>query len=209
MKEILEILVWPAALIVLVVILRKPLADLLRTARKVKYKDFEIEFQKGIDSLKQEASEALPDTAEPENGKVEVDLFELAEVSPSAAVLEAWRSVETSAKALIAGRGHEVDYDVATPYKMIQDILVGGKIIEEKKGKIFNELRQLRNKVAHATGYRLTTEQAEEYVRLALRMKDYLDRATQVTLQQRHPTDAAGAARLMPIVRPLRDGEVQ
>jgi len=175
MKEILEVLAWPATVVVVVAILRKPLGDLVRAATKLKYKDFEVEFQKGIDNLKQDASDALPEPTESGARTAQVDLLELAEVSPSAAVMEAWKSIGASAKSLIARQGREVDLDASTPYKKIEDILVGDQIIEEKQGKVFAELRQLRNKVAHAAGYEVTPEQAIEYVRLALKMRDYLD----------------------------------
>lgn len=175
MREIIEILAWPATVVVVVAILRKPLADLVRTATKVKYRDLEVEFQKGIDSLRQTVPDALPGAAEPATHTAQVDLLELAQVSPSAAVIEAWKSIEASAKGLIARRGHKADYGVPTPYKMIQDILVRGKIIDEKWGKVFRELRQLRNKVSHAAGYHVTSEQAAEYVRLALRIRDHID----------------------------------
>lgn len=175
LNQIINTLAWPVVVLVIVLVFRKPLSALLTKATKFKYKDLELEFQEGIERIKEEEHHTLEDTQEPKSGAVEVDLFDMASVSPSAAVMEAWRSVEGSAKDLINRHGHTPDYSVETPYKLMQDILIKGEIIEEKRGKVFDELRQLRNKVTHAETFQVNSDQAVEYVRLALKMKNYLD----------------------------------
>lgn len=179
MPEIIEQLVWPVAMIFCVLILRKPLSALVRTTKRVKYKDVEVEFNEQIQRIEAEVAKALPvseSATEPiPSHNVAVDLYQFADVAPNASVVEAWRSIEKSAKNLIKARGHDVDYDVATPYKVIQDVLVSRKIIEERSGKVFEQLRQLRNKVRHADGYELTPGQATDYIDLAVKLRGYLD----------------------------------
>jgi uncharacterized protein YutE (UPF0331/DUF86 family) len=58
---------------------------------------------------------------------------------------------------------------------MIQEVLVRGKIIDQRRGKILNDLRQLRNKVVHATDFTLSTEQAKKYIDLSIKLRQYLD----------------------------------
>ncbi len=61
MTEIVTILIWPATVIVIVLILRKPLASLVASAKKLKYKDLELEFSKDIEQVQADAKEALPE----------------------------------------------------------------------------------------------------------------------------------------------------
>lgn len=104
-----------------------------------------------------------------------VDLYQLADIAPNASVVEAWKSIESSAKNLIKTRGHEVDYGADTPYKMIQDVLAREGIIDKQSGRVFEQLRQLRNKVVHADGYELTPDQAKGYINLAIKLRSYLE----------------------------------
>jgi hypothetical protein len=119
------------------------------------------------------APESATDVVSDHN--VAVDLFQLADIAPNASVVEAWRSIEQSARNLIQAHGHDVDYDVSTPYKLIRNWLVRGKIIDEQSGKVFEQLRQLRNKVIHADGYELTADQARECIDPAVKLRRYLD----------------------------------
>lgn len=177
MNEVIEILVWPATVIIVVLILRQPIAKLLQTTKKLKYKELEVEFRESIEKLQAEAQEILPDETPPGRKleTVQVDLNELAAVSPTAAVVEAWKSIEISAKAVIQSKGDALDYDVATPYELIQHALARGKLMDERHGKLFNDLRQLRNKIVHAMDYTFSEEQAKQYIDLSIRLRNYLD----------------------------------
>jgi hypothetical protein len=175
MREVLEVVIWPVTLLLVVLILRRPLADLVQSARRLKYKDIEMDFGRGIEEVQAEAREALPGPADPSRSSVEIDLYRLAQVSPTAAVLEAWEAVEASAKALLAARGLPVDFEAERRYRQTQDRLLGEEIIDARRGKIFSDLRQLRNRVAHAAGFTITTEQAETYVDLSIKLRQYLD----------------------------------
>lgn len=177
LEKIVEILAWPLTVVLLALIFRRALENRVRSIKTVSYGDkkLEIGFQEGIDSLKRQAQESLAEAAAPPSGNVEVDLYDMAEIMPNSAVMEAWKAVEASAKALIARRGLELDYESEEPYKLIQDTLMNESIIEEKHGKVFQELRMLRNKVAHAPGFQVKPDQADDYVRLALTMKHFLD----------------------------------
>jgi hypothetical protein len=176
MTEVLHIAIWPITVIVIVLILRKPLARLVESTRKVKYKELELEFRKDIEQIQAEAKDVLPEAPDKAKSTVTIDLYGLAQVSPTAAVVEAWKAIETAAKNLIAARGHKLDYDVERPFKLIQDVLVKGKIIDPRHGKILDDLRQLRNKVVHAAGFTLSAEQAVQYIDLSIKLRQYLER---------------------------------
>jgi hypothetical protein len=41
--------------------------------------------------------------------------------------------------------------------------------------KIFSDLRQIRNKAAHAEEYIITSEKADEYIQIALKLNEYFN----------------------------------
>ncbi len=168
---------WPVTVIILVVVLRRPLGMLMLRTRRLQFKDKELHVE--FDRLEKAAQQALPAPPTAEATKtVSIDLYELADTSPTAAIAEAWRSVESSARRLIASRGQNPDYDVPDVYRLIQEVLVGNGIVDERTGKIFEDLRRLRNKVTHAAGYRVSAERARQFVDLAIRMREHFDSLT-------------------------------
>jgi len=94
--ELIKALAWPAVIVGLILFLRKPLRDLIPLLIRLKYKDFEIEFGKKIEEAKAEAAVELSKEAAVKALPPQPDekLAKLAEVSPRAAVLEAWRQTE-------------------------------------------------------------------------------------------------------------------
>jgi hypothetical protein len=84
------------ALVISVLLIRRPLLSTIPFLRKLKYSDVEIEFGQEISSLRKSVSEIkvkstsllIPDTRIPEH------ILKIASISPRAAVLEAWKEVE-------------------------------------------------------------------------------------------------------------------
>ncbi|MFW5920431.1 MAG: hypothetical protein ACOCUS_01225 [Polyangiales bacterium] len=176
--KLIDALVWPLTVLVGVLLLRRPLGELLPEMRKVKYKDFEAEFGAQMDELRQESEQAgggRPST--PAATDRTRRLHDLAAVAPNAAVLAAWRKVETAARALLDAEGYELDYAVATPYRMIESVLAGDELLEPRQIKMYRQLRRLRNKVAHADDFELSPGQARQYVDVALSLCEQLEDA--------------------------------
>lgn len=175
-SELVDALAWPATVLVIVWLLRGPLTQLIPEVRKLKYRDFEAEFGREVEDLRERMVNAIPPSkTAPEKTESFERLEELARIAPNAAVLEAWKEVEAAARRLLAAHGLEVDSTGATPYLRIEQMLQRGEYVEESRVKIFKDLRRLRNKVAHATGYEISHVQAQEYIELALALKESLD----------------------------------
>ena len=98
-SNIINSLAWPIALLVAVLLLRKPLLELFPFIQKLKYKEIEIEFGQRVREVGQELAEELaPIGPEQELTRTEEDaLARLAEISPRSAIIEAWRGVELEA----------------------------------------------------------------------------------------------------------------
>jgi hypothetical protein len=176
---------WPVSLLAALLMMRRPLAELLPGIHRLRYKDLEVDFGKKLEKI-----EAVMDTVEGAAPKGELPaevqpeplpktraelLDKLAELSPNAAILESWRSVERTLDFYFESRGIKrptsgqailghLDYDPNFPRKLVS---------------AYQELRLLRNRAAHDRE-NLTAEHAKEFSALA-------DRLTLALVQAAHP----------------------
>ena len=179
--EMVKALAWPTAAIAALLVLRKPIAGLIPLARKLKYKDFEMEFGQQVREAKADAAVELPlPTTRALPAVVPNPLRELAEVSPRSAVTEAWRQVEVAATE--AARRNDISLgnrDAYSPSQVMRE-LIRARVVDEGKVGIFHELRSLRNQAVHAPDFALSAESALEYAEIARRLADYLQSATRL-----------------------------
>lgn len=163
-------LAWPVAVLVIVYWLKDNLQSLLPFIDRLKYKDFEVQFRAAVREIAAESKVALPQQEEEEQPvDVRDQLFQLAEVSPRSAILEAWLNVETSAI-------QRLQLLKTVPKDKLRNMapLTLGKLLEDAKiltpGQmiIFHKLRDLRNKAVHVSETPFSTKDVVEYVDLAL-----------------------------------------
>jgi hypothetical protein len=175
-SKIIGALAWPVSIFFALWLFRRQIGQLLPQIRRLKYKDFEAEFGETVRKLKAKAIPLLlPVQARGVLPSPSERLEHLVEISPSAAVQEAWKEIESAAKALIERRGYKLDYDIQTPFRLIERVLEKTELIDSRKLRIFHELRQLRNKVAHAEDFEVSEDQAYEYIQLAMILINYLN----------------------------------
>lgn len=177
-----DALAWPLVVVLLFWVLRRPLLALLPQVTRLRYKELEADFGRAVAEVEAHVAQALPDSAAarlPAPDGREARLAALASVAPGAAVMEAWREVEAAAKRLIAREQLQPDYQVPTPYRLIEQILQHARLLETRHVKLFRELRLLRNKVAHAPDFDPTAEQAVEYVHAACALARFIEARVQ------------------------------
>lgn len=176
--EVVKAVAWPVSVLASVLVLRKPLANLLPQTRSVKVGEFQVEFGREIGELHEKAAIELPAATAPKAPapSLEDRLVDLLAKSPNTAVLAAWREVERAALQLAEAQGLRVDADTDTPYKNIQQLLAESDIVAPAKVEIFDDLRNLRNKVAHVPGLQVTPDNALEFIEVALALIHYLRR---------------------------------
>ncbi len=157
-------LIWPIVVVFIVVILRRPLRDLIadlgRRLRSLKFPGGEAEFSDELAEIKEAADEANlpPAPISPPVGPLllEIEEYErqwvkLAELSPRAAITEAWQQVEIAMRevAQIPEREYRslltVIRDLGKRQILTTDILA-----------IVGELRGIRNTAAHGLGVKMT-----------------------------------------------------
>ncbi len=171
---LLNAISWPAVVLIVLFSFRKNIIRLVPFTRKLKFKDFEVQFSDEIDQLVQKAQTAFPDL----KSDPKTHLTAAARHLPNSCVLEAWDIVHQQAQTLVKKHFPDANIGETTPYKDIGFVLTKQEVLDLKKSKLFNELRRLRNKVAHAEGYEVGGSEAIQYVELCFRLIDYFKELT-------------------------------
>ena len=180
-SSIVSSLIWPIVVVFIVIILRRPLQDLIadlgRRLHSIKFPGGEAEFSDELAEIKEAADEANlpPAPISPPVGPLllEVEGYEkqwikLAELSPRAAITEAWRQVEIAMRE-VARRYEISEKDSRSPLTLIREL---GKrqILTPDILAIVGDLRGIRNTAAHGLRVEITQTDAAEYVALAKRV---------------------------------------
>jgi hypothetical protein len=173
--EIVKALAWPVTVLGIVYILKQPLARVILTLTKLKYKDLELEFEDKLQDAKKEAERAnLPPS--PLLAAVTKDTYlELATHSPREAILEAFSEVldaalETAKRHGLAGTQSSLK---DSPMALIR-LLRNAGVLDAQQELVFKQLRVLRNDAYDSPTFALTAASAIQYVTLAKRLADYL-----------------------------------
>lgn len=178
-SSIVGSIAWPAVVVAGLLILKNPIEQAIPRLHRLKYKELEAEFDRELDKIEQEAKEAGMESIEGADvvQDFQESLRQIGEISPNAAIVEAFRKIERSAKNLLQVKGHALDYKVAAPYRLIERVLEKTDTLGKREVKIFRDLRQLRNKVTHAD-FSASRSQADEYIELAALLIAKIDSAT-------------------------------
>lgn len=173
--NIISSLAWPGLVILCVILLRKPIAELIPLMRSLKFKDFEIDFDRRLEELKADAEAELPSippptTEAPEEPRRETDYWEtiegLSEVSPRAAISEAWRRVERA----IDDHFRRLGLERPRSYQGMLRALRAQERPIPPAMTLFQELRVLRNRAVHARDFDIDPQRAIEFAQLADRI---------------------------------------
>ena len=175
-SNLITALAWPTAVIIIVLVLKKPLVGLLRNIKKFRYKDAELDFEEAATELKQ------IDHSKIKQITLDKNQLEHARLSPRGAILEPWLELEdiissTASKQGIpktrAGglRGKQVLLDSLALAQMLS---ASGKI-SESSYNLFQKLRQIRNKAVHVTDSVINQSDAETFIRLVNELNNELE----------------------------------
>jgi hypothetical protein len=180
-SSIIGSLAWPVAAIVAFYLLKSHVTDLFPFVERFKLKDFEVEFRKSVQELKDEsraefaASELDDEAAAPRDR-----LYSLAEISPRSAILEAWLQVEAAGAEALQARGAETGSKSVgiSPLQLGQQ-LNRREIINRKQLEIFQRLRELRNKAVHVGDATFQLDEVLEYISLATSLASQIRKRSQ------------------------------
>ncbi len=169
--ELVKALAWPSAAILAVFLLRQPLLKTLRELKRLKWKDVEVEFDKAVEQVKIEAQKTLPAPSapfrKPELQDMETRLLSLVEISPKAAVLDAWVQVEKEISLLLKRRSIPIDMTPRINLLQMADLVRRHELLDDHGFWLFNSLRQLRNRAAHEHEEEITEDGALSFISMA------------------------------------------
>ncbi len=168
-SELIKSAAWPVTVIVLVVLLRKPIVELTPLLRKLKYKELELEFAQEVSELKAEVEAIAKEKGEvaPSIASTPSNLLNIVTFSTRAAIMEAWLEVESASVTVASSFWGRSPDEAFKNMPRLGEYLLQCKVIDEKQLSVFNKLRQLRNKAAHAQELDLSESDARSYVQLA------------------------------------------
>jgi hypothetical protein len=180
--ELLKAFAWPITLLIILLIFRKSIAARIPGINKLKFKDFELEFNKQLSAVKHEievsTKEEVWSTTEEQEDDSTSDIYaSIAEVSPRAAILESWIGFETTAVSsaralnLIKSKG-------PVSFPNLLRILLKNELINSKEESSITKLRTLRNQVVLESNVNLTKESAVEYAWIIREIAEEIARRT-------------------------------
>jgi hypothetical protein len=191
-------LAWPLIIVIVLLSFRKAITKLLPDLRRLKAgpTGLEMEWERKLEEVRQElkASEAI-ESLSPEDARPRMEapsatdpsetvsasrrflgeIEELAKVSPSAAVLEAYRRLEAVLRRAVRERHPDLsDRDLVTT-RLIRTA-IGNGLIREQEYSALQDLRIMRNSLAHgAETPTIDYSQAMEYATLVEQLIIYIE----------------------------------
>ena len=163
-------LAWPVAVVAVAVLFREQLRRLLSTgpARRMKAGPIEIEWDRTVAEAQVELDQPGVPPALPAStaGPVSVELVEVAQRSPTAAVMEAHAVIERELRELLTANGVPDDQLRAGASGLARLGVQRGAVTEETLRAV-EGLSVLRNLAAHGRAGDVTTERAIDYLALA------------------------------------------
>ncbi|MEZ2417281.1 hypothetical protein [Luteibacter sp. RCC_6_2] len=198
---VLKAVAWPATLLGLTFWLRKPIRDLVPLLRKLKVKEFEVEFAREVVQLGAEVqldsanskteetpipatdggpneaptSQTPPLASREARPNREEEVLRLASLSPRASIMEAWVELETAAAEMAASfwmPGNRPE--IFRNSRRLGEYLLQCKVIDASQLAAFNKLKELRNKAVHAEELNLGVAETQIYVELAFALAKHI-----------------------------------
>lgn len=189
LAAVIGVIAWPATVIFLVFILRKPVGQVLLTLTKLKYKDLELDFGRELKQIEEQAKaiDVLPTPqVKVVGGPKEADelLMEaerLAEEFPEPAVSVAWSAVEDhlarAAEQFTGGASRR------KPPSYFINVLVQNEALDKGTVDVLRRLQNLRNQAVHerwnAFGG-ISPDEAREFIALARGISGKLNRLDRI-----------------------------
>ncbi len=165
--QIIDIIIWPLTILIILYIFRKQFSLVISNLSRIRYKELEANFGKQLRSIENDTPEIFSTSNKEDknnNDTISVTerLAQIADLSPRAAITEAWIQIE---KALfeLAEKSGITEFQRRTDYKILQ-ALQKRKVIQEGVYKAYTELKSLRNEAAHNPQFNISPDEAQQYI---------------------------------------------
>jgi hypothetical protein len=164
--EFVAAIAWPAVVLIIALLFRRPLTDALASATgKLAAGPFSLEWKRRVTDV--EGDLGLPPTiSEGEIGGAAGKLDEIAEHSPPAAIVEAFAQVEASLRSVLKENGVAVE-DALWSVRRLADLAREKGLITAETHDAVQGLSVLRNLAVHGGEKDISSQRAHEFVALA------------------------------------------
>lgn len=164
MEKIIEILAWPVTTIIIVLLLRRPLVELVSVLKKLKIKDIELEFEREAKNILAKAERDLPEPnkalEKPNSSSLDI-MYKLAPPEPVKEILGAWRELEILLKSTI----QKNNFPECKTVREMVSVLEENKIISSETARTVLDLATFRNRVAHSDKEVISTEASSDFMK--------------------------------------------
>ncbi|MTZ14642.1 hypothetical protein GNE00_12870 [Pseudomonas sp. JL972] len=171
-SKIVDALAWPGTTIIIIFLLKQPLARVLLRISHLKYKDLEFDFGKALTEINN--SSALSNDQLP----ISATQLRLAELSPRGAIIESWLELEEVLISTAKAKGIPTTRPGGLQGKMVPlstpelaRSLTTSRAISTVSYERLESLRNIRNKAVHVTDESLEQKDAEAFIRLVAEIK--------------------------------------
>jgi hypothetical protein len=165
-SRLVDALAWPAAIVAVVVILRRPIGRLLDRIKGARYRGVEFDLGEVEEEIKRTRLPPAPGGAG--DGSFEGQRTEeLVRVAPRAAVIDAWLSVERELDNLSGQLGLSGSVSA----------LEESGAITSDLARLIRDLRRLRGEAVHAEDFEISPNEARAYADATARVAAALRRA--------------------------------
>jgi hypothetical protein len=166
---------WPVAAVWIAYLFKGELRSLLHRMSQFKYKDLEAKFESGlaeaeakVTAIEKSSPSFLP---RPEISSKLEQLRRIADVSPRAAIMEAWVLVEDAAGKSGFVQGATIPH--VNPHLFVEELVRLGKL-PTGSNSLLDQMRKLRNQASHLPDFSLNQDEADRYLQLAARMSELI-----------------------------------
>lgn len=171
-SELVKSLAWPMVAAGIVMLLRKPLGELVPLLKKLKFREFEAEFGEEVKKLEKEAERVLP-TADTQTVTATDADDTLVIGDPRASVITSAIQLEHAGREALKRNGTGLESGASR--NIIGVTLALNGILSDEQSRLFNDALLLGDAVADNREV-VDYEQALKYVRIVRRLINYLNK---------------------------------
>ena len=174
-SNLVDSLAWPIVLVVVILILKKPITNLIDRITRIAGKDISVDFSKELSRLTQKvdrnlATKDLYDFIV--NGEEIQKYFADAYIDSRSAIINGWLMIEEALRDL--AKSSQLDLKHYEPSVKVLSILRNRNILPNDMYKTINEARRLRNEAIHSMDFDISPDDAQNYVSMANKISSYL-----------------------------------
>ncbi len=168
-------LAWPGVAVIFLLMFKNELSKIAKRIAHLKFKDLELEFERvkqRAEELHLERNQEDINIESPTLLSLEDQILDAAERAPSAAILLAWSGLETAIAGAVSRLSISPDSPSHRSPRHNLDVLLKNGRLSKSHEKLINEMRILRNKLAHEQDAMLniSQDQALNYADTAIRL---------------------------------------